>query len=339
MPRNLPSLVALLPLLVACAPPGDGGETSIATSNEQVLNRGADKDAWWQSLPRESWLRLERIETPTDQDWFEVYRVADGVLAIYEPGQFEEVISYLITGEDEALLFDTGLGIGDIGRLVDALTTLPVTVLNSHTHYDHIGGNHRFDRILATATDFTASHAAGIAHGAVAEFVGDGWIWKPTPAGFEGDGYHIRPFRIAATVEDGQIIDLGGRRLQVLLTPGHAPDALCLLDRANRLLLTGDTFYPAPLYTHLEGSDFRSYRDSAERLARLAGEVDWLLPSHNETPVSAAYLPRMADAFRRIATGDAEYALTDGNREYPFDGFSVIVDPAALGGVTDQASR
>lgn len=74
-------------------------------------------------------------------------RVQPDVLAIYEPGQFEEVISYLIIGDQRALLFDTGLGIGNIRSVVDPLTELPVLVLNSHSHYDHIGGNHLFERI------------------------------------------------------------------------------------------------------------------------------------------------------------------------------------------------
>ena len=73
--------------------------------NEQVQNRGAGKDNWWDKLPRPEWAAFERIEQ--DQEWFEVYLVADGIYAIYEPGQFEEVMSFLILGDDNALLFDT----------------------------------------------------------------------------------------------------------------------------------------------------------------------------------------------------------------------------------------
>ena len=92
-------------------------ESARSASNEQVQNRGAGKDNWWDSLPRPEWSAFERIDQ--DQGWFEVYRIADGIFAIYEPGQFEEVISFLVTGEDRALLFDTGLGIGDMKRVVE----------------------------------------------------------------------------------------------------------------------------------------------------------------------------------------------------------------------------
>lgn len=252
-----------------------------------------------------------------------------GIFAIYEPGQFEEVISYLIVGSERALLFDTGLGIGDMSQVVAEVTKLDPIVVNSHTHYDHVGGNHHFDDVYGTDTEYTRSHAGGQGHGDVAEFVGEGWIWKETPTGFETEDYVSQPFTITKTIEDGEVIDLGDRRLDVILTPGHAPDSLCLLDRENRLLFTGDTFYPATLYAHLEGSSFPDYRKSAERLAALAGDVDHLLPAHNEPLVAADYLIRMREAFETIARSEeGEFVLTDGNREYSFEGFTILTpDP------------
>ncbi|NNF16074.1 MAG: MBL fold metallo-hydrolase, partial [Gammaproteobacteria bacterium] len=269
------------------------------------------------------------VRTPADQGWFEIYHVQPDVYAIYEPGQFEEVISYLIVGSQQALLFDTGLGIGDIHKVVTALTSLPVIVLNSHSHYDHIGGNYQFDQILGTQLPYSKARTAGLDHDEVHEFVGTGWIWKPTPKSFVANHYAIRPFTIAAAVTDGEIIDLGGRLLEVLLTPGHAPDAVCLFDARNGLLFMGDTFYLAPLYTHLPGSDFAKYRTTVHRLAQLQPRVKHLLPAHNETLVSADYLPRLARAFDAIANDSATYILTDGVREYGFDDFSIMVNPVS----------
>lgn len=299
--------------------------------NTLVQNRGENKDFWWHELPRESWGAFETVEQA--QPWFEVYAVADGVFAIYEPGQFEEVISYLILGTERALLFDTGLGIGDMHRLVSELTELPVTVVNSHSHYDHIGSNHAFDTVFSPDTEYTRQRSRGLEHGEVADSVGPGWIWKITPEEFDPATYAIEPYSIARTLEDGERIDLGGRVLEVLLTPGHAPDALCLLDRGNRLLFTGDTFYLAPLYTHLEGSSFDQYLRTAERLAELASEVDYLMPGHNETRIDSAYLGQMREAFERIQGGMEPTTITDGHREYSFEGFSVMTnDPVPKAG-------
>ena len=290
----------------------------------QVENRGSGTEDWWVALPRPEWNQYEQV--PVDKDWFEVYRIIDGIYAIYEPGQFEEVISFLITGEERALLFDTGLGIGDMRSVVDQLTDLEVVVLNSHTHYDHIGGNHQFETIYAMDTEFTRGRALdGRPHELVAEFVSEGWIWKSLPDDFIKDEYHSHPFVIAEFIAEGDIIDIGGRRLEILETPGHAPDSICLIDRGNRILFTGDTFYLAPLYTHIEGSDFEDYATSAARLAGLAGEIEIAITSHNVPVVDGSYMIALGLAFEQIKAGTIEYEITDGNREYQFDGFSVIV--------------
>ncbi|MEL7451613.1 MAG: MBL fold metallo-hydrolase, partial [Pseudomonadota bacterium] len=248
----LPCL-AVATLLAACSGP-DASVEATDGDNALVTNRGEGKDEWWNALPRKEWAEFPRVET--SQNWFEVYDVGSGVKAIYEPGQFEEVISYLIEGDESALLFDSGLGIGDMGALVAELTRKPVMVLNSHTHYDHIGGNHQFDFILAQTLPYTVERSRGLGNDKVGEYAGPGWIWKDTPEGFDPDTFQTRPFGVSRSIKDGETIELGGRTLEVLFTPGHAPDALCLVDRAKGLLFVGDTFYLAPLYTHLEGSDF-----------------------------------------------------------------------------------
>ena len=326
MNQRILMLAGALLSLVACGegqPPGTADLPAVA-ENEQVQARGANKDNWWDALPRPEWSAFERVRQ--DQDWFEVYRVADDVYAIYEPGQFEEVMSFLIEGEERALLFDTGLGIGDMRRVVEQLTELDVIVLNSHTHYDHIGGNWQFDTIYGRDTAYTRGRTAGSSPEAVAGFLQEGWVWKPLPDGFNPDAYTSRPFEIDRYVGEGDIIDLGGRSLEILATPGHAPDSICLLDHDNRLLFTGDTFYLAPLYTHLEGSSFDDYAQSAARLAGLADRIDAALTSHNVPVVESRYMTALGAAFAAIEDGTAtDYTISDGYREYDFDGFSIIV--------------
>ncbi len=315
MKHHTPLAILLLSLLL-----------SACSSDSGVEDRGNNTRNWWDALPRPDWAAYQQIETA--HPWFEVYKIRDGILAIYEPGQFEEVISFLIIGEDRALLFDTGLGMGDMAAVVAQLTDLPLTVLNSHSHYDHVGGNYQFDAVLAHKLPFTIKNSAGIAHDKVAEFASSGWIWKPHPPGFDPNTYQIKPYTLGAGVEEGQFIDLGGVSLEIIFAPGHAPDGIVLIDHQRRLMFTGDVFYPAPLYSHLQGSSFTDYVATANKLTAWADKVDYLITSHN-TPVSASeYLLKMDAAFQSIVAEQASWKPSDGGREYKFDGFSILTaDP------------
>ena len=143
-------------------------------------------------LPRAAYSKLERV--PISDPWFEVYKIRPGIFAIYEPHQLEEVISYLIlddekagdekAGGDKALLFDTGMGIGNIQAVVTGLTKLPVSIVNSHTHNDHVGDNWRFSEVYGMDTDFTRTNARGSAADAQAELASDE-LCGALPAGFD----------------------------------------------------------------------------------------------------------------------------------------------------------
>ena len=77
---------------------------------------------------------------------FTIQQTAKDVWAIDE---FGIDIMYLILGKKKALLFDTGIGIGDIHAVVREMTEKPIITVNSHHHYDHAGGNGHFDRVFA----------------------------------------------------------------------------------------------------------------------------------------------------------------------------------------------
>jgi glyoxylase-like metal-dependent hydrolase (beta-lactamase superfamily II) len=77
-------------------------------------------------------------------DWFTVKKLDKFIWGIGEFNHPEEVISYLIVGRKEALLFDTGLGLFSIKKIVEKITKNRVLMINSHSHYDHIGGNKYF---------------------------------------------------------------------------------------------------------------------------------------------------------------------------------------------------
>ena len=255
---------------------------------------------WCRALPHPEYKTLRRV--PISDPWFEVYKVAPGVLAIYEPHQAEETISYLILGHNRALLFDTGMGISDLKNVTDQLTSLPIVVLNSHTHNDHVGDNWEFKTVYGMDTAFTRHNALGSRQDAQAELA-PGQICGSLPSGFDSKTYVTRPWKISAYIHDGSQIALGGRTLQVIATPGHTPDAISLFDRAHGLLFSGDTYYPATIWLYRPETDLRAYDASIRRLAALAPHVKLVLGAHNVPVAPPSVLPALVAAFEQVRAG------------------------------------
>jgi glyoxylase-like metal-dependent hydrolase (beta-lactamase superfamily II) len=287
-----------------------------------ALPLGAQQAEWCKKLPRAAYNRLERV--PTADAWFEVYKIRPGVFAIYEPHQLEEVISYLIIGGDRAALFDTGMGISNIQGVVAGLTRLPVSVVNSHTHNDHVGDNWRFNDIYGMDTDFTRTNTRGSKDDAQEELAPDK-LCAALPAGFDAKAYSTKPFHITRWLHDGDAIDLGGRTLKVIATPGHTPDAIALLDEKNSLLFTGDSFYLGPIYLYRPETDLDAYVESMKKLAAMTPHLQLLLPAHNTPVADPSYLAKVVSAMQQVRRGEVKPVAKDGKHEYLFEGFSFLM--------------
>lgn len=285
-------------------------------------------------------------------DWFAAQRLREGVYLIAEP---MHVNNYLIVGSQRAVLFDTGLGIADIRQFVQSITDKPILAVNSHHHFDHVGGNRAFDEI-AFHRDGVELHRAGPpAHWlpkyleAVAavqeqyqkfEAIDREWFsvlgpemrMRPIPADFDPAAWTVTAVEATRLLDDGDEIDLGGRVLRVLHTPGHTADSICLLDEKNRVLFSGDTIDTGPIYAHLASADVDEFSDTAHRLARdVAPKVDDILCAHGARyRTYPDMLARLADAFDTLRSGAAEFAPSEdcfmgAVAEARFDGFSLTV--------------
>ena len=293
-----------------------------------------ESNGWCDEADLNMYSGLEEIKTRSE--WFKVFIVGENVYAIAEPYNYEEVISYLIIGTKKALLFDSGNGLGSISSVVKELTKLPVTVLNSHTHYDHIGGNYEFDNILALETEYTLHWAKnGWSHDLVKnEVAPDAFCMEKLPD-LDTATYHIKPFLISTFINDGHIIDLGQRTLEVISVPGHTPDAIALLDRKHGYLWTGDTFYEATIWLFFDGTDLEAYEESIRKLADLSTSLKKLFPAHNSPIAEPARLLELVDAFNQVMTGTKKAKETnksglpvydeEAKAVYEFEHFSFLI--------------
>lgn len=275
-------------------------------------------------IPRPGWAAYEKQDS--SNEWFHVYRLGGDLYAITEPFQWQEVINYLVVGTEKALLFDTGNGLGDIKAVVDQITALPVTVLASHSHIDHVGGHWQFETVLAPDTDFTHHRAKGSDNAFVREEASSGALCRALPTGVSEDNHHIRPFTPSAHIEDGSKIDLGNLSLEVIAIPGHTPDALALLDRENGRLFTGDSYYKGPIWLYAPETDLAAYRTSIARLAALAPDLKAVHGAHNEPFSDPEELVKVRDGFEAVYTGKKQPdTITETQALYHFESFSLLL--------------
>lgn len=265
-------------------------------------------------------------KSPFRTSWFEVSQVDPGVHLISEPGH---VNSWLIEGSKSALLFDTGLGVANIRKVADETTPKKLVVVNSHYHFDHTGGNRLFDEFAIHrigAELVSKPSPPGLAEGYMAytKRLLEAWgpyksaddlyfhlltserMIRPLPDGFDPAHFRIVPTVPTRLLEDGDVIDLGGRKLEVLHTPGHSPDCICLLDAANGLLFGGDTINTGPIYAQAEESDLEKFASSTARLAGMADAYRHVFVCHYlRYDEPAALVREIAAGFRSVLAGDA----------------------------------
>jgi len=294
-------------LSALCAPASVSSALNLSFSSPPQT----EKPDWCKSLPRPEYKTLQRVLP--DESWFEVYKIAPGVFALYEPHQAEETISYLIVGTKQALLFDTGMGIGNLKAVVARLTSRPIVVLNSHTHDDHVGDNWQFPFVFGIDTAFTRANAKGSIKDAQAEIAKD-QLCGPLPKGFNPATYSTKPWKISLPVRDGFKVNLGGRTVEIISTPGHTPDAISLIDRENGLLFTGDTYYPGEIWLYRPETNLAAYLASTKKLAALASEIKIVLGAHNVPVAQPSVLPQLDAAIRSVLDGKVQPKSVNGDQ-------------------------
>ena len=154
--------------------------------------------------------------------WFTTEIIDKDTFAISEYRHWEETHCYLLCGTKKAILIDTGLGVANIKKVVDSLTSLPVTAITTHIHWDHIGGHKYFDIIAVHEAEkdwLSGKFPIPL------QVVKSNLMRKPCdfPSDFKIEEYQIFQGVPQIILHDNDCIDLGNRKLIVLHTPGHSP--------------------------------------------------------------------------------------------------------------------
>ena len=283
--------------------------------------------------------------------WFATRELPDRVFLVAEPAH---VNSFLVVGTDRAVLVDSGLGIGRVRPVVEALTDRPVSVVNTHYHWDHVGGNEEFED--------SAIHELGekpLGEGASGEelqpylafidfvtenepafreideqifgFQADETTPRSLPEEFDPGTWRLAPCTPTRLLRDGDQIDLGGRSLRVIHTPGHTPDSICLFDERAGALFGGDTINTGAIYGHMTDSSLEAFTASTARLGEMAGDVRAVYVAHaSRYQMDSRFLIEVARGFAEIGEGTAAWRdntdlFGDPVREAYFSTFSIFL--------------
>jgi hydroxyacylglutathione hydrolase len=203
------------------------------------------------------------------------YPVTEEAAGVWRIDEHGAVSMHLVIGEKKAALIDSGAGTPGLDAVVASLTDLPVIVINTHFHEDHAMGNRAFDTIYAH------------------------------PADLERVRYQSSPKSAFLPLREGDVVDLGGRKLSVIETPGHTKGSICLLDAKNRMLFTGDNNNGHVWLFLSESLSVQEYLASLERLIARSKEYDLILIGHGD-PCDIGRLERIAESCRAIMKGGIE---------------------------------
>ncbi|MDT3425432.1 glyoxylase-like metal-dependent hydrolase (beta-lactamase superfamily II) [Paenibacillus forsythiae] len=232
--------------------------------------------------------------------WFTVEEIDMTTYAISEYGHWEKVHSYLLLGAEFAVLIDTGIGIGNIKRVVEQITSLPIKVITTHVHWDHIGNHELFDEVYVheLEEDWLENGIPGLPIEITRRNVGRG-ITIPVPDDFSLEEY--RPFRGKATavLRDKETMDLGDRILTFIHTPGHSPGHLCIYEEERGYLYTGDLIYKGTLFAFYPTTDPLLFIKSVEKINQIE-YITKILPGHNELELNRRFLSEVNKACQEL---------------------------------------
>ncbi len=199
----------------------------------------------------------------------------DGVTHIDEPHirEFYRCNVWHVRGRDCDMLVDSGMGVVPLREWVPLVTERPLDAVASHTHFDHIGCHHEFDRRLCHGGEAELLRRPDRALILADPYVTDDIFTALPPLPYASTAYRVKAAPATRLLWDGDVIDLGDRHFEVIHTPGHSPGGIALWEAASGILFSGDIVYDGPLIEDTYHADPQDYVRSMVRLLGLPVRV------------------------------------------------------------------
>jgi Zn-dependent hydrolases, including glyoxylases len=262
-------------------------------------------------------------------DGFKVKKIADKTWVIHDKTQ---VACYLVEGEEKSLLIDTCWGLGNLAELAQSITSVPIDVVITHGHPDHVCGAFQFNDLYISKEDesllnvfYNKQTRKNLIENR----------FKDYPADFSKEEWINAELGSVSTIKEGDVFELGKRDLKIIAAPGHTPGSICLLDAENELLFSGDSIQTAPVLMHLDTSlPLSTYFDSIVHVYSFEDAYETILPAHGETPLDKTVLDELINGVSEIlegkVAGKLEQTFFGEGSICKFDKTSIIYDENRL---------
>ena len=230
------------------------------------------------------------------EKWFTLEQIDADTHIISEYRHWEETHCYLLEGKERCLLIDTGLGICNISEEVKKLTDKRITAVATHIHWDHIGGHQYYPDFYAHEAELDwLTGGFPLSMETIRDMVTDRC---DLPEGYQVNTYQFFQGVPTQVLKDGDTIDLGGRKITVLHTPGHSPGHICFWEADRGYLFTGDLVYKDTLFAYYPSTDPQEYLASLEKIAALPAKR--IFPAHHSLDIQPEIVNRMKNAFSQL---------------------------------------
>ncbi len=208
-------------------------------------------------------------------DWWRVRSVGDGVTHIDEPliHEYYRCNVWHVRGRDRDMLVDSGMGVVSLRDHVALVTEKALEAVASHTHFDHIGCHFEFPCRSCHGAEAHLLRAPTRENTVADKYVTDAIFKTMPPEPYTSAAYNVGAAPATRLLWDGDIVDLGDRRFEVIHTPGHSPGGIALWEAATGMLFSGDIVYDGELVEGTSWLEQCQYRVSMERLLRLPVRV------------------------------------------------------------------
>ncbi len=183
---------------------------------------------------------------------------------------------FLLIGEKEALMIDSGMQVNNAKELAREVTDKALRLFNTHADRDHTGSNHEFESVMMNPAEFVNYREQ-------------------------------HPSQKMEAVFDGDIIDLGNRALKAIALPGHTPGSTALLDLKSGMFFSGDPIQKdGRIFMFGPMRDLSAYVLSLKRLLERNEDIKEIYPSHGAYPLGMDVIPELIAGAEKIESGMIE---------------------------------